>query len=166
MKKNFILLIIILVAGSLAIILPYFLPVHNQNTKVSTTVDQNQDQEQKQKDKDLIQKFTSKPNTSNIPNQELTHIEGKNKIYFENIEKLNQYFKSDQVEYIKVKVQLYVHQYISNDILECKLLPETIKQTDNIILFQLSLKEVKKFEVQITKDIKGQITDIIISQSI
>ena len=162
MRKQLILLIFVLVTGSLAIALPYFLSVHNQETKSA------QDKLIQEQNQNILNKeFAVKPNAVQKPEQQKKLvIHGKNKIYFEDIENLNPYFKADQVEEIKQRVQSYVHQYISNDIIDCVLKPETIKQDDNIISFELAMENVKQFEVQVTKDKDNKIIDITMLDSL
>jgi len=70
------------------------------------------------------------------------------------------------VEEIKHKVQSYVHLHISNDILDCSLKPETIKHIDNKTSFELTIKDVNKFEVLVTEDKDNNIVDVTILSSL
>jgi len=162
MKKQFVLLMAVLVIGSLAIVLPYYLSIQN---KKDVVIQDKLNQEQVQKN--ILNKFTSKPDIVEAPEQQKQIvIQGRNTIYFEGIEKLESYLTADQVEEIKHKVQLYVHLHISNDILDGVLKPETIKHVDNKISFELTIKNVNKFEVQVTEDKDNKIVDITILSSL
>jgi len=158
MKKQFLLLIAIFVFGSLVIYLPHFLSGNkNQVVNVAQTTNQGQVKEE------IVQEFPGKLDkvkTDQTPKEELT-IHGRNKIYFDNTDRLNQYFSASEIDYIKTKIQVYVQRYISYEILECTLIPETIKKTDKNVTFQLAMDGVKKFEVEVVKNADGQITDII-----
>ena len=162
MKKQFIVIMAVLVIGSLAIVLPYYLSIQN---KKDIVIQHKLIQEQAQKI--ILNKFTSKPDIVEAQEQQKQIvIQGRNTIYFEGIEELKPYFTADRVEEIKHKVQSYVHLHISNDILDCSLKPETIKHIDNKTSFELTIKDVNKFEVLVTEDKDNNIVDVTILSSL
>jgi len=161
MKKQFLLILIVLVFGSLAIFLPSFLSSNKQESKLA------QEKNVQKQAKDIYMKeFISKPNVIKSSDKTLKQIQGKNKIYFEGIDKLNPFFKANQMEIIKNKIQFYVHSNISNDLLECTLKPETIKRVGNKVSFELIMKNIKKFEVLVTEDKNNEIIDFTIFHSL
>jgi len=162
MKKQFFLILIVLVFGSLAIFLPGFLSSNNQENKLAQ-----ENKVQEQAKNTYMKELTAKPDVIKSSDKtELKQIQGKNKIYFEGIDKLNPFFKANQMEIIKNKIQFYVHSNISNDLLECTLKPETIKRVDNKVSFELTMKNVKKFEAIVTEDKNNEIIDITIFHSL
>ncbi|MCT4584057.1 MAG: hypothetical protein N4A54_03945 [Peptostreptococcaceae bacterium] len=91
-----------------------------------------------------------------------TELYNKNQMYFENIDSLYQYFLFGQVEDIKQKVEFYVHENIDQSILDCSVVPGSIKENDNIISFSLIMEKVKSFSVEVKKDSDNKIIDITI----
>lgn len=162
MEKPFGKLVAVLVTGLLAIALLYYLSSQSEEKKV---IKEKQKQEQIQSS--LSERFNEKPKKleTSVQRKPLV-IQGKNKMYFKGIEKLEQDFKKEQVDDIKLKVQMYVHQYISNDLIECIFKPESLKHVDNTISFELSLEGVKQFEVNVLKDRDNKIVDITMLYSL
>jgi hypothetical protein len=158
-KKQLILLFMIIFIGGLVVILPYF---RSQDNKTNKT-----EQDERQK---LMDDISSKPETIDI--QDIPHEKreseqfDKEQMYFENIDALYKYFKFDKVEDIKQRTQSYIHSNINKDILDCKLNTDSIKESNGVITFELKMVEVKYFEVQVTKDNEGNIVDISIISSI
>lgn len=60
-------------------------------------------------------------------------------MYFENIEKLYPYLNYNQVEDIKIRVQTYVHDFVNQNILDCKLNPQSILENKDEISFEINL---------------------------
>lgn len=157
MKKKFILLFAVLLIGCLAITLSYFFSLQKSD---KLNFEDNQE----------ITHAIVAPKLETIPptdqDKSLKDIRGKNKLLFEGIELLNHYFDEDQIKSIKQKIQIYVHSYISNDLLVCTLMPETIEQLDNTTSFELGMENVKNFKVIVTKDHENKIIDITILNSL
>lgn len=157
MRRKFILLFAVLLTGCLAIILPYFFSLQKSDQLI---IEDNHE---------IAQEIVAPKSDTKLPtdqNKTLKDIRGKNKLLFEGIKLLNHYFDKDQIESIKQKIQIYVHSYISNDLLVCTLMPETIEQLDNAISFELGMENVKNFKVIVTKDHENKIIDITILNSL
>lgn len=99
----------------------------------------------------------------------IPEIYNKDQMFFDNIDILYNYFMFGEVEYIKQKIETYVHTHISKDILDCRIKDNTFKHNKNIITFELSMENVKSFVVSITlnnNDTNSGIVDITILHTI
>ena len=164
MKTKIILLVFIFAAGVFAIMLPGMLTLNSQKRELAKA------QSQEQKQSSYVKELESAPDMIEVPELSQGQMEAesynKQQMYFEGIEKLYDYLKFNQVEYIKKKVQDYVHLYISENILDCYVISDSIRQENGIIYFSLNMETVKAFDVQVTKDIEDNIADITITHTL
>jgi hypothetical protein len=156
------ILVAIMIVGGMAIILPF---LHTSNDKTAKKLQSQEESKKKQ-----MQDISSTPDAvkvKEIPQEEKEPEQfDKEQMYFENIESLYKYFTFSQVEDIKQRVQYYIHQNISKDILDCSIKTDTIKENNGKITFELTIKGEKYFEVQVTKDKNNKIIDCTILSSI
>lgn len=160
MKFKFLLIVFILTAGLLSIIVPGVMISVSQNRELAKV------QAQDHKQSIFVTEIGSTPDSTKqlelSADQVESDIYDKEQMYFEGIEKLYTYLKFNQVEYVKEKVQSYVHQYIDINILDCSVIPDSVRQDNGIIYFSLSMDTVKAFVVEVTKNSEDNITDITI----
>lgn len=157
MKGHIILLVSVILIGSLLIFSPMFLKQKKKESK-------------KQSREDFQSNFVNDISSSmetiiepEISDEDMEiELYDEGQIYFEGIEELYNYFKFNQVESIKEKVSFYIQQNISKDLLDCKLITNSIDQKENLLLFKLEIKNIKDFEVKIIKHKDGNIADIVI----
>lgn len=160
MKKNILLLILVLLVGGLAIILPGLISKNKEQKEFKKN--QIEQAELKKNMEDISTKVETLEEQDIDPEKRNPEAYNKEQMYFENIEEIDQYFSMEQIEYIKQNVQTHIRNYISKDILDCSLNKETLKKEDDKIKFQLNMKDVKYYEVIITTTSQGEITDITI----
>lgn len=157
-------LCLLFILGGLLILLPHFIKNVANESEINKIQAQQKDQEE------LMKKVESSLDI--IENPELPYEEREAELYdpkqmfFEGIEGLYDYIMFGQVEDVKQKIQFYVHLYIDENLLDCKLIPESIKLDGNTLSFNLSMEKVKDFEVKITKGKEGKIKDIIINHTL
>lgn len=153
MRKNMILITLVILAGTIAIFLPGIIS-KEENKRNEANIAQ------------FNKEVGSNNNTiveSEVPNDTReTEIYDKEQMYFQNIEPLYSYFKFAEVETIKQKVQYYIHAYIDKSILDCELIPGSIKQVNNTNTFEFSIKNNKPVSVQVEKE-NGEIKVSIIN---
>jgi len=157
MKKPFVWLLLVLLAGGLTLFLPYFLSDHNSKVAELQREEQLKNMES---------------NTDTIDNPEIPYqdrqpeIYDLNQMYFSGIEVLYEYLTFAQVEEIKQRIQAYTHQFISENLLDCSVKTDSVKKLDNTLVFELTMTDVKKFEVQVITDSNGNLLDVIIYHSL
>lgn len=155
--KRFILLFIgIIIIGSLAIAMPYFLAEHKERKEVIQVKENKKELEELSSNIDTID--DAELSTSQIE----TEIYNESQMYFENIDKLYKVATFNQVEDIKQKIQFYIHNNINKGILDCTLLADSVRHVDNKIVFSLSMDSIKNLTVEVTKDSNNNIIDITI----
>ncbi|OCZ51348.1 hypothetical protein [Dehalobacter sp. TeCB1] len=153
MRKNIILIVLIILAGSIALFLPGIVS-----------------KEENKRNEAKIAQFNNEVGSNNntiieseVPNDiRETEVYDKEQMYFQNIEPLYSYFKFAEVETIKQKVQYYIHTYIDKSILDCELVPDSIKQVNNTTTFEFSIKDNKPVDIQVDKE-NGEIKVSIIN---
>lgn len=164
MKRQIILLICIILIGGMAIILPSLFSSYLNRKEVKNIKVQDRNHEEFLKSIESTLDMIEEPEI--LEGDKESELYDENQMYFENIEILYDYLKFNQVEYTKEKMQFYIHENVNKDVLDCKLLRDTIRQKDNVISFNLEVESSKLIEVIITKDNEGNIVDFTIVHSI
>lgn len=156
MKKFIVLFTLLVLLGGLLIFLPLFLSsnMYEQNNKEVAAYQVNQNE--------IMQNISSNLNTINnsINTLKSQTTYDPEQMFFENIDSLYKYFTFNQVEYIKQKIQSYVHTYVSKSILDCSIVIDSIHQDNNNISFLLNIININNFEVDVSKQTNTSYVDI------
>lgn len=127
MKRQMLMLTVIIIIGIVIVFSPFFLENGG--------------------DKNAMNKKTLRDISSNLETiEDIEEIEVEfdefdpQQVYFENIEELYNYFKFNQLEIIKERTTDYIHRYVSKDVLDCLVLTDTIKKENDFIEFQIEIK--------------------------
>lgn len=164
MKRQIILLICVILVGGMAIVLPSFFSSYLNRKEVKEIKVQEQIHDSFIKDISSTLETIDEPEL--LYEQRESEIYDENQMYFENIEKLYDYLKFGEVENIKENIQRYIHLNINKDVLECKLIRDTIELENDILSFNLEIENVNSFKVKATKNNEGNIVDITIVHNI
>lgn len=150
-KKYIALLIIIIFAGIGVIAAPTFIKIIN---------DRNAANFQNFKNESLNKKMTevsSKKDTITEPeipfNEMEPGVQDKDQMYVIGIEVLSKYFKINQVDDIRNRIQFHIHQNIDEKLKECSIDKDNISVDNNkTILFTVHAKD-NIFKVSVTNNL-------------
>lgn len=162
MKKYLIIFIIILLVGSLAIFLPYFLSNYSQASEAKASEDQKESLSKKFKE---IESNKNTMDQLEIPNDELeVGQENNNQMVFNNIETIYKYLTFNQADQVKQKLQFYIQNNLNN-LKECSIKTDTLHEENKVLTFSVAVNGYKDINLEVKKDDNGKIIDISIIQS-
>lgn len=164
MNRQIILFKCIILIGGMAIILPSFFSSHLKRKEAEKI------KILEEKHIAFIDNIGSSLETIEEPELLDEEIEfdiyNESQMYFSGIESLYDYLKFNQVEDVKEKLQFFIHQNISKNVLDCYVKRDTIREENNYLFFNIEIKNDKSFDVEIKKDDEDNIIDFSISFSI
>lgn len=108
-------------------------------------------------------------NTESTPNLLLEKVETQpeqyndKQMYFENIEILYEYFNYEEIEEIKEAARIYIQENISNDILDSRIIAESLTLGWDNINFKIEVLNNKKITVTVFKNEDNTIKKIELS---
>lgn len=162
MKRYILLVILIFVLGASVIIVPRVIS-SNQKSKVIADKQSNEISKLK-----ILEQIQSNPDTI----QDSEHVQKEkefydpSQMYFENIEVLYDHLKFSQVDDVKQKIQFYIHSNIDNQILDCYLDKDSLKDENDTISFNISFGVSNMISVIINKSNNGETLDISVFDSL
>lgn len=163
MKRYIILFVLIVTIGGLAIFLPGFLSSRSERKEAEAEIQRMKYESERIKE---ISSTTDDASSSQINEEDKENeLYDEHQMYFEGIEALYDYLTFGQVEDIKQRVQVYVHEYIDDNLLDCIVLKDSIQEKNGVFSFNLEIKNVDEFILEIIRDENNIMTDITIIHS-
>ena len=157
MKKHILLLILLLIVCGDGIALPYYF--NSQSTK---KIVEEEDLKKNELSKKISEESSNKDTVidSELSDDELEPgVYDKEQIFIKGIEALDSYFKINQLDNIRQRIQFHIKQNINSGLKEGNIEKDSIKVDNNNVIFKVKAGKAS-FNVRVSIDKPAEINII------